>query len=127
MAIDYSDRRKFPRVVFSVSEGVIGKFFISSKKNDIWTAYILNLSEDGLFFTLRSDQRTLIKKDDILNFISIKMWGNVQSLVNIQMRVMWTGWQEEGDNIGIGCKFIEISDTSKKSISKLIEQKLSIV
>ncbi|MBN2425424.1 MAG: PilZ domain-containing protein [Calditrichaceae bacterium] len=127
MEDSYEDRRRFPRVLFSVSDGVYGQYFIKGRKQELHTAYILNLSEDGLFFTTRKDNVPTFQKDDILNFLTLKIWKAKQLIINIEMKVAWVGQVDDyDDNVGVGCRFTKISDASRESIRKIVELKTGL-
>ncbi|MEJ2054231.1 MAG: PilZ domain-containing protein [Calditrichaceae bacterium] len=98
---------------------------ITGGNTDLQTAYVLNLSEGGLFFTLRNDQSQLIKKGDFLRFVEIKKWRTIQFLVNIHADVVWCGNIPEQSIIGIGCQFKEISERNRKNIKDLVGERIS--
>ena len=118
------NKRKHPRVSFSVSDGIVARFLVSEETDDLQTAYILNLSEGGLFFTLRKDQNNLIKKGDHLRFVEIKKWRTSHFLVNIQADVVWRGDIPDYDSIGIGCKFRDVSNKSLQNIKDLVGERI---
>ena len=122
MAMD--NKRKHPRVLFSISDGIVARFLVSEEIDDLKTAYILNLSEGGLFFTLRKDQNNLLKKGDDLRFVEIKKWRTDHFLVNIQADVVWQGDIPDYDGIGIGCKFRDISEKNLENIKTLVGERI---
>lgn len=122
--MDMDNKRKHPRVSFSVSDGIVARFLVSEETDDLQTAYILNLSEGGLFFTLRKDQNNLIKKGDHLRFVEIKKWRTSHFLVNIQADVVWRGDIPDYDSIGIGCKFRDVSNKSLQNIKDLVGERI---
>ena len=122
--MDFENKREHPRVYFTVSDGIVARFFSSDDHQELQTAYILNLSEGGLFFTLRKDQNNLIKEGDNLRFVEIKKWRTNHFLVNIQANVVWQGNIPDYDSIGIGCKFSNISDKNLQNIKELVGERI---
>lgn len=118
------NQRKYPRVSFSVTDGIVARFLLSRDSTDLQTAYILNLSEGGLYFTLRNDQSTLVKTGDDLRFVEIKKWRTSHFLVNIQADVVWKGDIPEQNCVGVGCKFRNISDKNLKNIKELVGERI---
>ncbi len=122
--MDLDNNRKHPRVSFTVSDGIVARFLASDESHDLQTAYILNLSEGGLFFTLRKDQSNLIKEGDNLRFVEIKKWRTSHFLVNIQANVVWQGNIPDYESVGIGCKFNNISEKNLQNIKELVGEKI---
>jgi len=122
--MDFENQRKYPRVSFTVSDGIVARFLASENNHELQTAYILNLSEGGLFFTLRKDQSNLIREGDNLRFVEIKKWRTHHFLVNIQANVVWQGNIPDYDSVGIGCKFNNISDKNLQNIKELVGQRV---
>jgi len=122
--MDFENKREHPRVSFTVSDGIVARFWASEENDELQTAYILNLSEGGLFFTLRKDQSNLIKEGDKLRFVEIKKWRTSHFLVNIQADVVWHGNMPEYEGVGIGCKFNNISDKNLQNIKELVGVKI---
>lgn len=124
--MDFENKREHPRVSFSVSDGIVARFLASEDNHELQTAYILNLSEGGLFFTLRKDQCNLLKEGDNLRFVEIKKWRTSHFLVNIQANVVWQGNMPEYESIGIGCKFSNISDKNLQNIKELVGERINL-
>lgn len=122
--MDFENKREYPRVSFTVSDGIVARFLASEDNHELQTAYVLNLSEGGLFFTLRKDQSNLIKEGDNLRFVEIKKWRTNHFLVNIQANVVWQGTIPDYDSIGIGCKFNNISEKNMQNIKELVSQRI---
>ena len=122
--MDLENTRKHPRVSFTVSDGIVARFLASDESHELQTAYVLNLSEGGLFFTLRKDQSNLIKAGDNLRFVEIKKWRTNHFLVNIQANVVWQGNIPDYDSIGIGCKFSNISEKNLQNIRELVGKRI---
>ena len=122
--MDFENKREHPRVSFTVSDGIVARFLASEDNHELQTAYILNLSEGGLFFTMRKDQSNMIKEGDSLRFVEIKKWRTNHFLVNIQANVVWQGNIPDYDSIGIGCKFNNISDKNLQNIKELVSKKI---
>lgn len=122
--MDFENKREHPRVSFTVSDGIVARFLASENIHELQTAYVLNLSEGGLFFTLRKDQSNLLKEGDNLRFVEIKKWRTSHFLVNIQANVVWQGNVPGYESIGIGCKFSNISEKNLQNIKDLVGERI---
>ena len=115
------NRRRYPRTIFSDIDGVFGQYFNPGKKRAPLTVQILNICEEGLFFSLHHDQAEILKEGDTLRFVSIKIWETVILVTNIKVTVVWLCRDIKTNDIGVGCKINKISDTSRSIIRQIVD------
>ncbi len=121
MGDQQDDRRKYQRYACAIDEGVHGRFTFSPERKELFTAYIFNISLGGMYFSVRNDQKNKFKKGDILTFVEIKKSGSQNYLINVESEIIWLLNHHFLNHIGLGCKFLKISENSKDQISKFIE------
>lgn len=116
-----AERRESKRALFTVENGIIASFTLPGNKIKPMTAYILNLSQGGIFFTMRTDEREKIKKGNLLLFLEIKKRNAKPFILNAEAEVVWLTEGSSREYIGIGCKFLDISKTSQQQIQRFID------
>lgn len=121
MKPDSSERREFKRALFSIEDGVVGILSVPELQKKPITAYLLNLSVGGMYFTLRTDERNKIKKGDHLVLVQIKGSTSLKFLVNIDAEIRWILNYENFEHVGIGCQFLNIPDSSRDQIGKFVD------
>ena len=118
---DFHNKRKHERITYCIDDGIVGSFAIPAVQKEAITAYILNLSKGGLHFTLRKEDIGKLKEGDQLFFMEIKKWASFRYLVNIDAEIKWIDDDHSFPNIGLGCQFLKISQTSKEHISEFLK------
>ena len=126
MKNNLKDKRKNPRIIFSLDDGIVGSLIVPHVHKKPITAYILNLSLGGIYFTLRSDQSKDLNKGDIFSLTEIKQWGSENFVLNIDAEIKWKLDNKEMQYISLGCEFKKIPDTSKQNLVKFMEAKRSL-
>ena len=114
------EKRKFNRIPFSYSDNIIGRFTHPGRQNKI-NAHILNLSVQGLYFTLKKDDEEMIQQGDKLVLLKIKGIKNEDFIVNIEMEISRVLDHMELEHFGYGCKFITFPESSKEQIRRFLE------
>ena len=104
-------RRQFQRVIFSPDDGVICIFksFSGDKKLSVTAASILNLSASGVQFIVNKEKAVDFQKGQRLVFKGIKGVKDLDFTEDIEMEIIWILELKFLENIGIGCKFKNIS------------------
>ena len=114
------EKRKFNRIPFSYNDNIIGRFTHPGRQDKI-NAHILNLSVQGLYFTLKKDDGKMIQQDDKLILLEIKGLKNQDFIVNIKMEIRRILDYMELEHFGYGCKFITCPESSKEQIRRFLE------
>lgn len=114
------EKRKFNRIPFSYNDNIIGTFTHPGRRNKI-KAHILNLSIQGLYFTLKKDDEKMIEKGDKLILLEIKGIKNQDFIFNIEMDINRVLDYAELEHFGYGCQFIIVPESSKKQIRRFLE------
>ena len=113
------EKRKFNRVPFLYNDDIIGTF-VSTGGKEKFKAHILNFSIQGLYFTLRKDEK-LLDQSDKLVLIEIKGLREEVFILNIEMEIRRVLNYDELLHLGYGCKFITFPESSKDQIRRFLE------
>jgi len=115
-------RRQFQRVIFSQDDGVICilKSLLENRKLNVSAVSILNLSASGLQFSVKKEDAMGFKKGDRLAFKGIKGVKDLEFQEDIEMEVVWILELNFLKNIGIGCEFINISESLRNRINDFV-------
>ncbi len=116
-----SDRRRFPRAIFSVEDGITGVLSIPGIHEKALSARILNLSEGGLQFSLDEKDKMKIHKGDRIVLLQIKAPSTLKFLMNIDAEVKWVLSNDVLELAGAGCAFINLSAISREQIAGFVE------
>ena len=114
------EKRKFNRVPFLYNDEIIGTFIIPGEKEK-FRAHILNLSVQGLYFTLKKDEKQLHEADKLV-LLEMNGLRDEVFIVNIEMEVRRVLNYEELLHLGYGCKFLTFPDSSKEQIRRFLEK-----
>jgi len=113
------EKRKFNRVPFLYNDEIIGTF-IAPGGREKFKAHILNFSIQGLYFTLRKDEK-LLNEAEKLVLIEIKGLREEVFILNIEMEIRRVLDYDELLHLGYGCKFTTFPESSKKQIRRFLE------
>ena len=114
------EKRKFNRIPFSYQDNIIGNFTHPGRFDKI-TAHILNLSMQGLYFTMRDEDGKNLAEGDKLALLELKGPKHTSYIVDIEMEVARILANPELEHFGYGCKFISFPETSVDQIKRFLQ------
>lgn len=114
------EKRKFNRIPFSYQDNIVGVFVHPGKQDKI-DAHILNLSMQGMYFTLRKEEWSKLSENDRLVVLEIKGPRNDNYIVNIEMTVKRILDYTDLEFFGYGCKFTSLPDSSLEQMKRFLE------
>ena len=114
------EKRRFNRVPFSYNDNIIGTFVRPEKKDKIH-AHILNLSIQGLYFTLERDEVPNLKENEKLVLLEIKGPRGEDFIVNIEIEIKRILDHPDLQHFGFGCSFISFPESSRDQILRFLE------
>jgi c-di-GMP-binding flagellar brake protein YcgR len=120
MVIKVDEKRKYNRVPFSYNDNIIGTFYRPNNKHKI-NAHILNLSAQGLYFTLEKTEISDIEEHEKLILIEINVPRNDDFILNIEIEIRRILDHPELEHIGFGCRFITFPESSRDQIRRFLE------
>jgi len=113
------EKRRFNRVPFSYNDEIIGSF-IGPDGREKFKAHILNFSIQGLYFTLKKDEKMLNESEKLV-LIEIKGLREEVFILNIEMEIRRVLNYDELLHLGYGCKFLTFPESSKEQIRRFLE------
>ena len=120
MANQMAEKRRFNRVPFSYNDNIIGTFIRPGTSKKI-IAHILNLSVQGLYFSLKKNEISDIEEHDKLVLLDIRVPRNDDFILNIEMEIRRILDHPELEHIGFGCNFITFPESSRDQIRRFLE------
>ena len=114
------EKRRFNRVPFSYNDNIIGSFVRPGKSQKI-NAHILNLSIQGLYFTLEKGENSDLKENDNLVLLGINGPRSEDFIVNIELQVKRILDHPDLEHFGFGCSFISFPESSRDQIRRFLE------
>jgi c-di-GMP-binding flagellar brake protein YcgR len=118
---NYEEKRKYRRALFTIEDDIIGVFSLASKPGKTLIANIFNLSMGGIYFTLNAAKRLIPAAGDRIVLLQIKVQNSQNFILNIDAEVKWVLNPPILKDIGIGCEFIQIPQTSRKQLEDFVE------
>jgi hypothetical protein len=115
-----AEKRKFNRIPFSYQDNIVGVFTHPGKQDKI-NAHILNLSMQGMYFTMRKEEWKKLSENDQIVVLEIKGPKNSNYILNIEMIVARILDHPELEYFGYGCKFISVPDSSMEQMKRFLE------
>lgn len=115
------ERRRYQRFPFSPAEAAKGLFLVPGIGERPIEANIINLSMGGLHFTPKAGRNTKINRGDKLAFLHLIPVNAEPLILNIDASVVWIVDPQMLDHIGIGCKFVNISDSSRNRLQSFLD------
>lgn len=109
----YEDR-KFKRIPFSASKKI--EAVCTSIDNNLMNMHIANLSEGGVGLIAKKEMIKGIKVNDVLILNQIVGTCDLEFIKNIKIEVRWLLGANSMENVGIGCRFMHVSNTLKEKI-----------
>lgn len=117
------ERRHTDRVIFGLNEGLTAALRDEQSTKLRAHVHILNLSEKGMQFTTKSTDRAPFRIDERAIISDLFLNDNKFPNLDIEIVIRWILNPPLLKYIGIGCEFMQMSDTSKESLKKIISLK----
>jgi hypothetical protein len=114
------EKRKFNRIPFAYQDNIVGIFTHPGRQGKI-AAHILNLSMQGLYFTMRKEEGDKLAENDTLVLLEIKGPRRVNYILDIEMTVARILDYADLEYFGYGCKFTQFPDSSMEQMKRFLE------
>ena len=114
------EKRRFNRVPFSYNDNIIGTFVRPGNSQKI-NAHILNLSIQGLYFTLEKGEIPDMEENDKLVLLGINGPRSEDYIVNIELEVKRILDHQDLEHFGFGCSFTAFPESSRDQIRRFLE------
>lgn len=115
------EKRRYKRIVFNKNHEIEGMFFLSASQPDQQIqARLLNLSEGGLHFIRKRQNKGEIREGDRLTLTSVKGPAPLNLRCEIEMEIRWILDHEFMEHIGYGCEFLNLSNGLRERFRNVV-------
>ncbi len=115
------EKRKHKRYIFPNDEKLTVDIRLPGKNGTV-QARLLNVSEGGLGLAAMKEQVSGIKVDSEFLIESLQGVIQLQCLQEVRVKVRWVVDHKPLENLGIGCEFINLQESGRAEISKMVEE-----
>lgn len=103
-----AENRRYRRIYFPREQDVTGVLARSGSGADEQQVKILNLSEGGLFFTVKKTKVGTIRTGDTVTLQALRGPDPLHIAQEISMEIKWVSDDALLENIGYGCEFVDL-------------------
>jgi hypothetical protein len=121
MADEKKDRRRFPRIFFSIEDSIKGIFAFSDPQRGLLAAYIINIGEGGLGLAVSKDKKDKITKGDRVIITHITGVEGLESLSNVDAEIKWILENPSLEYVLLGCQFLGIPEHMRDAVGTFID------
>jgi hypothetical protein len=121
MRLENHEKRQNGRVLFAPEDNAT-VYFYSFDTDKIISAKVLNMSVGGICVALVKDELKKIPEiGDRLVLLKIESPGELNFIVNVNLKIVWALTPSPLEQIGIGCKFENIPKRNESQIEEFIQ------
>jgi len=121
MRLENQEKRNDSRVVFAPEDKATVHFY-SFDTDNIISAKVVNMSTGGICVALTKDELKKIPEiGDKLVLLKIESPGELNFIVNVNLKIVWALTPSPLEQIGIGCKFENIPKRNESQIQEFIQ------
>ena len=126
MKTEYQENRNSNRILFAPEDKATVHFY-TFDTDKIISAKIVNMSMGGMCIALVKDELKKIPKvGDKLVMLKIESPGELNSIMNVDLEIVWALTPSPLEQIGIGCKFENIPKRNELQIEEFIQSVTTI-
>jgi len=114
------NKRKYRRAIFTLQDGILGHFILPNHQDESKSGPILNISEGGLFITLKRDNNRRLKKGDHITLTEIKGHKDLEFKGQIDTVIKWILDHESLECIGFGIQFNDLSEETRQKLRQFV-------
>ena len=120
MRVENQEKRNTNRVLFAPEDNATVHFY-TFETDKIISAKVVNMSTGGMCIALVKDELKKIPKiGDKLVLLKIESPGELNYIVNVNLKIVWALTPSPLEQIGIGCKFENIPKRNELQIEEFI-------
>ena len=121
MNLENSEKRTTNRVLFAPEDNATVHFY-SFDTDKIIAAKVVNMSVGGICVALSKDDIKKIPEiGDKLVLLKIESPGELNYIVNVNLKIVWALTPSPLEQIGIGCKFEDMPKRNESQIEEFIQ------
>ncbi len=110
------ERRRYKRVFFSGRDDLTGILKLSDNHEEFLTVFVKDLSEVGLGFAVKRDQKDKIITGSQLTLKKIQGSEHLGFITDWKLEVIWVLDCDELENVGFGCRFLDMPQAVREKI-----------
>jgi c-di-GMP-binding flagellar brake protein YcgR len=115
------EKRIYKRVFFSNQDDLAGILKLSDNHEVFLTAFIKDLSEGGLGFAVKRDQKNKIIAGSQLTIKKIRGSEHLTFITDLKLEVIWVLDCDKLEHVGIGCRFLDIPQAVREKIRNYVK------
>jgi c-di-GMP-binding flagellar brake protein YcgR len=115
------ERRRYKRVFFSNQADLTGILRLSDNHETFLTAIVKDLSEVGLGFAVKRDQKNKIITGSQFTIKKIQGTEHLGFMTDLKLEVIWVLDCEKLKHVGIGCRFLDIPQAVREKIRNYVK------
>ena len=110
------ERRRYKRVFFSGQDDLAAILKISDNHEEFLTVFVKDLSEVGLGFAVKRDQKDKIITGSQLTLKKIRGSEHLGFITDWKLEVLWVLDCDELEHVGFGCRFLDMPQAVREKI-----------
>ena len=119
------ERRKYKRVFFSGRDDLAGILKLSDNHEEFLTVFVKDLSEVGLGFAVKRDQKDKIITGSQLTLKKIQGSEHLGFITDWKLEVIWVLDCDELEYVGFGCRFLDSTQAFKEKIRNCVNARIN--
>jgi hypothetical protein len=120
---NWEKHRKHQRVIFSHKDGLTALLALPGFRNAI-PAKIMDISIGGMGCIMKRHKNLIFNEKDSLTLSEFHNLERKRIAANISLEIRWVLEDDNFKNIGLGFRFIDLTDEMKKELRSFIDQGL---
>jgi len=120
-----SERRRYKRVFFSNQDDLTGILKLSDNREAFLTAFVKDLSEGGLGFAVKRDQKNKIIAGSQLTIKKIRGSEHLGFITDLKLEVIWVLDFDGLEHVGFGCRFLDMPQAFREKIRNYVKAWIS--
>ena len=115
-----SENRIYRRVIFSPEDKTAVNFYDFNSDKIVY-AKVVNVSKGGICIAISKNEiKDLPKRGDKLVLLKIEAPNKLNFPLNADLQISWALTDETLEQIGIGCKFENLTERNKSQIEEFL-------
>jgi c-di-GMP-binding flagellar brake protein YcgR len=121
MAENVQERRQSVRALFGHEKKISAILTTVQFPQKAIFVQVVNMSHGGVFFTFRSTRQLHLQKGDHITFKEFREKDFPPFAIQIEARIVWVLDEPAMEFVGIGSKFIKLSQENKEKLEQFIQ------
>jgi len=115
------EKRKHPRIYFTLEDGIFTALGFPEKSNESITTNMLSLSEGGVSFIFNKENVANIYPGEKIKIKKVIKPESLSFLTDVETEVKHIVTDNELNHIVCGCQFLDLKSELKNKIQSIVE------